>query len=70
MILRTLTLSAVALALTAGVALADMQPIPNPPEKPAAHKMKAHHKKHHAKAHHAMKADKAKGDAMTADKPK
>ena len=36
-----------ALALSAGMAAAEMQPIPNPPEKPkaAAHKHKATHHK-------------------------
>jgi len=54
-----------ALSLSAGTALAEMQPIPNPPEKPAAakHHGKAHHMKHHAKHHMAKKADKAAATA-------
>ena len=56
-----------ALTLSAGTALAQagtMQPIPNPPEKPAAAKhhhgmrhAKAHHMKHHAKHHMAKTSD-------------
>ncbi|MDB5476506.1 MAG: hypothetical protein JWP49_2017 [Phenylobacterium sp.] len=42
------------LALSVGTAAAQMQPIPNPPEKP---KMAAKH--HKAAKHHAMKAAKA-----------
>lgn len=57
--LTTIGLALIAsLALSAGSALAQMQPIPNPPEKPAAtmHHAKKHHaKKHHAKKHHAAK---------------
>ncbi|MDE2487404.1 MAG: hypothetical protein KGO51_08400 [Alphaproteobacteria bacterium] len=49
MTLKMIGLAAFAsLAFTAGTAAAQMQPIPNPPEKPKAHSM------HHAKAHHAM----------------
>jgi hypothetical protein len=73
--LLTIAVGAIsAIALTAGAAAAQMQPIPNPPEKAMHGKM--HHKKHH---HHAAKkadadakADKAAatGDkaAMAADK--
>lgn len=54
--------AAAALMLSAGTALAQqgtMQPIPNPPEKPAMakHHGKTHHMKHHAKHHMAKKAD-------------
>lgn len=56
------------LALSAGIAAAEMQPIPNPPEKPKASG------KHHAKHHHHMakKAEKAedKAEATSAAKPK
>ncbi len=49
--LATLTLTAVAaVLLSAGVAAADMQPIPNPPE--MHHMMHHHMMKHH---HHMMK---------------
>jgi len=62
--LATITLTAAAaFLLSAGVAAADMQPIPNPPEE--HHMMKHHHAmKHHV--HHAMKHDEMKHD----DKPK
>ena len=43
------------LALSAGTAAAQMQPIPNPPEKPKA--MAKHHAKHHAKKKPAATAD-------------
>lgn len=47
--LATLSLTAVAaLLLSAGVAAADMQPIPNPPE---SHHM-MHHGHHHMMKHH------------------
>ena len=52
------------LALSAGTAAAQMQPIPNPPEKPKAAK---HHAKHHATHHAAKKAD-AKTDKAAAPK--
>ena len=49
--LATLTVSAVAILLfTAGVAAADMQPIPNPPEAEHHHMMKHGH--HHMMKHH------------------
>jgi Spy/CpxP family protein refolding chaperone len=55
-----LTVSAVAaLTLTAGAALADMQPIPNPPEMHHHHMMmwgRHHHHHHHHMMHHDMKA--------------
>jgi len=60
--LKSVLLGLTAAAVSTGVAFAQMQPIPNPPEtpKPAAAK---HHAKHHAKKHsakkHAAKADKA-----------
>lgn len=41
-------LAAAALSFAAGSALADMQPIPNPPE--THHAMHGHH--HHAARHH------------------
>ena len=53
-----LTVAAVAaLSLTAGAALADMQPIPNPPEM-HHHGMMHHwmHQHHHHMMHHHMKA--------------
>jgi len=52
--LATLTLTAAAaLLLTAGVAAADMQPIPNPPEEHHVAKHHAHHAvKHHAPVKH------------------
>lgn len=53
------------LALSAGMAAAEMQPIPNPPEKPKA--AKHHVKKHH---HMAKKAEKADDKADAAAKPK
>ena len=52
-----------ALALSAGVAAAEMQPIPNPPEKPKA-MMHKHKAKHHA-AKPAAKAAEAKPAATT-----
>ena len=59
----TVTLGAItALAFSASVAAAAMEPIPNPPEKPMAH-----HKKHH----HAAKKVEAKADdkgAMASEK--
>ena len=60
--LATLTLTAAAaLLLSAGVAAADMQPIPNPPEE---HHMMSHGHHHMMKhhAHHAMKHDEMKHD--------
>jgi hypothetical protein len=53
------------LALSAGTAAAQMQPIPNPPEKPKAAK---HHVKHHAKHHMAKKAAAAATDTAAAPK--
>jgi hypothetical protein len=50
------------LALSVGTAAAQMQPIPNPPEKPKA---AAKHHKHHAK--HAMKAAKAEAKEEKAE---
>lgn len=55
---------AASLAFTAGSALAEMQPIPNPPEKPAMtthHKMRHHmrHKVRHTMHHAAKKAEAA-----------
>ncbi|HEX3700940.1 MAG TPA: hypothetical protein VHV27_09735 [Phenylobacterium sp.] len=47
------------LALSAGTAAAEMQPIPNPPEKPKAAKHHAKHHMKHAKAAAAPKADDA-----------
>lgn len=44
---------AASLALSAVPAFAEMQPIPNPPEKPAP--AKHHVKKHHVKKHHVVK---------------
>jgi hypothetical protein len=59
------------LALSAGTAAAQMQPIPNPPEKPKAaghmHHGK-HHAKHHAKHHTAKKAADATTDKAAAPK--
>lgn len=57
--------AAVSLALSAGTAFAQMQPIPNPPEKPAA--AKHHGKKHHMKKHHAKKMAAAKKDDAKKD---
>jgi hypothetical protein len=46
----TLAISALAaFALSAGMAVADMQPIPNPPEH---HHMMTHHHHHHVIVHH------------------
>jgi hypothetical protein len=72
MIARTLAMALGALSLTAGVAAAQMQPIPNPPEKPAMHpakhKMMMHHRKHH---HHMAKPAPAKtADDKSGEKPK
>jgi hypothetical protein len=57
------------LALSAGTAAAQMQPIPNPPEKPKAtgHMHGKHHAKHHAMA---KKADADKAAAPAPAKPK
>ena len=57
------------LALSVGTAAAQMQPIPNPPEKPKA--ATKHHGKHHAmkKHHHAM-AKKAADDKAATPAPK
>ncbi|MDB5444188.1 MAG: hypothetical protein JWP73_2564 [Phenylobacterium sp.] len=57
------------LALSVGTAAAQMQPIPNPPEKPKA--ATKHHGKHHAmtKHHHAM-AKKAADDKAAPATPK
>jgi hypothetical protein len=57
--LATLTVSAVAaLLLSAGIAAAQMQPIPNPPEThhamPQGHHHGGHH--HHVRHHHGHKA--------------
>ena len=49
------------LALSVGTAAAQMQPIPNPPEKPKA-------AKHHAKHHHMAKKAAAKDDKAAAPK--
>jgi hypothetical protein len=64
--LKTIGLAAfVCLALTAGTAAAQMQPIPNPPEKPKAVA------KHHAKKHHkAVKKDDAATSATNTTAPK
>ena len=63
--LMTIAIGAIsALALTAGAAAAQMQPIPNPPEKPMSGKM--HHKKHHAAKKAEAKADDKA--AMASDK--
>lgn len=51
------------LALSVGTAAAQMQPIPNPPEKPKAHA------KHHMKKHH-MAKKKAADDAKASDATK
>jgi hypothetical protein len=66
--LLTVTIGALtALAFTASVAAAQMQPIPNPPEKPkAAHH---HHKKKKAAEPAAASSDKP-ADKMAADKKK
>jgi len=54
------------LALSVGTAAAEMQPIPNPPEKPkASAKHHKHHMKHAAKA---AKDDKAAATAAAPDK--
>jgi hypothetical protein len=46
-------LTAAAAALfTAGVAMADMQPIPNPPETPRSHFGHHHYSHHHHHHHH------------------
>jgi hypothetical protein len=52
--MATLAISALAaFALTAGVASAQMQPIPNPPETPHHHGPAHHHGHHHpAPKHH------------------
>ncbi len=52
--LKTILLGLTAAAVSTGVAFAQMQPIPNPPEAPktsttAKHHAKTHHTKHHAK---------------------
>jgi hypothetical protein len=53
------------LALSVGTAAAEMQPIPNPPEKPKA--SAKHHARHHAK-HHATAAKDKSAAAPTTDK--
>ena len=68
--LLTVTIGALtALAFTASVAAAQMQPIPNPPEKPkAAHH---HHKKKKPDAAATATADKPMAsDKMATDKKK
>ncbi len=50
--------SVCALALSAGIAAAEMQPIPNPPEQPK--KMMKHKHKHHAAKPAAAKPAEAK----------
>jgi hypothetical protein len=53
--ITTLAISAiVAFALSAGLASAQMQPIPNPPDVPHHHGMMAHwhHHHHHHRGHH------------------
>ena len=59
--LKSVLLGLTAAAMSAGVAFAQMQPIPNPPEAPKA-SMTA---KHHAKAHHANHHGKKKSSAAT-----
>ncbi len=66
--LKTVLLGLTAAAFSTGVALADMQPIPNPPEKPKpASTAKHHHKKHHAKKP-AAKAAEAPASSTPAGK--
>lgn len=64
--LKMTILAAIAgVAFTAGAATAQMQPIPNPPEKPKA---AAHHGKHHMK-HHARHKAKHHASAKAASQP-
>jgi hypothetical protein len=67
--LKTVLLGLTAAAVSTGVAFAQMQPIPNPPEKPkAAAPAKPHAKKHSTKksAHKASAAAPKSGDKATA----
>lgn len=59
--LKSILLGLTAAAVSTGVAFAQMQPIPNPPEtpKPAAAKHHHHAKKHSAKTHATKKAAEA-----------
>ncbi|MBV8594380.1 MAG: hypothetical protein JOZ27_08785 [Caulobacteraceae bacterium] len=73
--MKLTALAVAALALTAGSAFAQatMQPIPNPPDKPAMghmgnHHMRMHHmKKHHM--HHHMAKDAAAAPAAADTSP-
>jgi hypothetical protein len=64
--LKTVLLGLTAAAVSTGVAFAQMQPIPNPPEKPkAAAPAKHHAKKHSTKKKSAPKASAAAGAAKS-----
>ena len=65
---KLVIVSLAASGFLASTAFAQMQPIPNPPEKPAA----AKHGKHHAKRkahHHAKSATASKDASSQAAKP-
>lgn len=61
--LKSVLLGLAAAAVSTGVAFAQMQPIPNPPEKPKPASAKHHAKKHHAAKHAAKKAETTPADA-------
>lgn len=68
--LKTVLLGLTAAAVSTGVAFAQMQPIPNPPETPKASSVAKHHAKKHKATHHKKAAaDKSSTAAAPAPAP-
>ncbi|HKT54071.1 MAG TPA: hypothetical protein VJP88_06435 [Caulobacteraceae bacterium] len=66
--LKSVLLGLAAAAVSTGMAFAQMQPIPNPPEKPKAAGPKHHAKKHHP-AKHATRKKEATASSTASSTP-